>query len=212
MRLQVCTELLLCSPRACERGRELFSSTFRNTLNLRTSGAILNVNYKQALKPVSCSTSAVSMHSFGRLVVREGKETRFLTVFKTLLKYMKLTATPMIWRRMAARVTSPRHCREAQAAMAQRGDGTQMSSEQQEKYLQRAGRVGSSSAAAAEGGSGASGSEAGGGREGGRGRRARQGRERVAASTERQVRRVPSINELPPSPNMKERNFLGGIL
>ena len=33
---------------------------------------------------------------------------------------------------MAARATSPRHCREAELAMAQRGDGTQMGSAQQE--------------------------------------------------------------------------------
>lgn len=33
---------------------------------------------------------------------------------------------------MAARVMSPRLCREAELAIAQRGDGTQMSPEQQE--------------------------------------------------------------------------------
>lgn len=76
--------------------------------------------------------SAVRSEWPDRTAVCGEEQTRFLTVFRTLLKYMKLTATAMIWRRMAARVMSPRLPREAELAIAQRGDGTQMSPEQQE--------------------------------------------------------------------------------
>lgn len=126
------TALLFSSCMLKRTGTFLVYISRGNVSNLRTLAHSFKVNYKRLLKRVSCPVSAVRLHSFGWVVVCEEKETRFLTVFRTLLKYMKLTATPMIWRRMAARVTSPRHCREAELAMAQRADGTQMSSEQQE--------------------------------------------------------------------------------
>lgn len=146
---------------------------------------------KRPLNRVSCPISAVRLHSFGRVVVCEEKETRFLTVFRTLLKYMKLTATPMIWRRMAARVTSPRHCRDAELAMAQRGDGTQMSSEQQENTSSGQDESVQALLLRREGAERGGSEEEGGRRRIGGG--ARQGCERAAASMERQVRRVQSI-------------------
>lgn len=114
---------------------------------------------------------------------------RFLTVFKTLLKYMKLTATAMIWRRMAARVMSPRLCREAELAIAQRGEGTQMSPEQQENTSRgRTSRFKLCCIISSRGRRGGSG-ESEGRREGGVG--ARRGSERVGASMDMEVRRVP---------------------
>lgn len=46
---------------------------------------------------------------------------------------MKLTATAVICRRTAASIMSPRHWRETELAMSQRGHGTQISSEQQKQ-------------------------------------------------------------------------------
>lgn len=55
----------------------------------------------------------------------KGKTNAYLTVLRTLLKYIKLTATAMVCRRIAASVMSPRHWRETEMAMSQRGKGPQ---------------------------------------------------------------------------------------
>lgn len=94
----------------------------------------------------------------------------------------------MIWRRMAARVMSPRLCREAELAIAQRGDGTQMSPEQQENTSRgRTSQFKLCCIISSRGRRGGSGESEG--REGGVG--ARRGSERVGASMDMEVRRVP---------------------
>lgn len=46
------------------------------------------------------------------------KPNAFLTVFRTLLKYIKLTATAMVWRRTAASKMSPRLWTEMDMAIS----------------------------------------------------------------------------------------------